>query len=145
MGTSYLLSDYNLSQSSNVARQRVYADLDNSFSIHPIYNDVLPLLDLDAVKQSLKNLLLTNTYDRPFQPNIGSNIRNLLFENASILVELELQDKIKKTIAQYEPRIRNPIVNVTDESDKNAYRVSISFEVSYDTNTEIIIYLTRTR
>jgi phage baseplate assembly protein W len=145
MGTSYLLSDYNLSQSSNIARQRVYADLDNSFSIHPIYNDVLPLLDLDAVKQSLKNLLLTNTYDRPFQPNIGSNIRNLLFENASILVELELQDKIKKTIAQYEPRIRNPIVNVTDESDKNAYRVSISFEVSYDTNTEIIIYLTRTR
>ena len=145
MGTSYLLSDYNLSQSSNIARQRVYADLDNSFSIHPIYNDVLPLLDLDAVKQSLKNLLLTNTYDRPFQPNIGSNIRNLLFENASILVELELQDKIKKTIAQYEPRIRNPIVNVTDESDKNAYRVSIGFEVSYDTNTEIIIYLTRTR
>ena len=145
MGTSYLLSDYNLSQSSNIARQRVYADLDNSFSIHPIYNDVLPLLDLDAVKQSLKNLLLTNTYDRPFQPNIGSNIRNLLFENASILVELELQDKIKKTIAQYEPRIRNPIVNVTDESDKNAYRVSIGFEVSYDINTEIIIYLTRTR
>lgn len=145
MGTSYLLSDYNLSQSSNIARQRVYADLDNSFSVHPIYNDVLPLIDLDAVKQSLKNLLLTNTYDRPFQPNIGSNIRNLLFENASILVELELEDKIKKTIARYEPRIRNPIVNVTDESDKNAYRVSISFEVSYDTNTEIIIYLTRTR
>ena len=145
MGTSYLLSDYNLSQSSNVARQHVYADLDNSFSVHPIYNDVLPLIDLDAVKQSLKNLLLTNTYDRPFQPNIGSNIRNLLFENASILVELELEDKIKKTIAQYEPRIRNPIINVTDESDKNAYRVSISFEVSYDTNTEIIIYLTRTR
>jgi phage baseplate assembly protein W len=145
MGTSYLLSDYNLSQSSNVARQRVYADLDNSFSVHPIYNDVLPLIDLDAVKQSLKNLLLTNTYDRPFQPNIGSNIRELLFENASVLVELELEDKIQRTIALYEPRIRNPIVNVTDESDKNAYRVSIGFEVSYDTNTEIIIYLTRTR
>jgi hypothetical protein len=145
MGTSYLLSDYNLSQSSNVARQRVYADLDNSFSVHPIYNDVLPLIDLDAVKQSLKNLLLTNTYDRPFQPNIGSNIRELLFENASVLVELELEDKIQRTIALYEPRIRNPIVNVTDESDKNAYRVSIGFEVSYDTTTEIIIYLTRTR
>jgi phage baseplate assembly protein W len=145
MGTSYLLSDYNLSQSSNVTRQRVYADLDNSFSVHPIYNDVLPLIDLDAVKQSLKNLLLTNTYDRPFQPNIGSNIRELLFENASVLVKLELEDKIKKTIALYEPRVRNPIINVTDESDKNAYRVSISFEVSYDTNTEIIIYLTRTR
>ena len=145
MGTSYLLSDYNLSQSSNVARQHVYADLDNSFSVHPIYNDVLPLIDLDAVKQSLKNLLLTNTYDRPFQPNIGSNIRELLFENASVLVELELEDKIQRTIALYEPRIRNPIVNVTDESDKNAYRVSIGFEVSYDTNTEIIIYLTRTR
>jgi phage baseplate assembly protein W len=145
MGTSYLLSDYNLSKSSNVARQRVYADLDNSFSVHPIYNDVLPLIDLDAVKQSLKNLLLTNTYDRPFQPNIGSNIRELLFENASVLVELELEDKIKKTIALYEPRIRNPIITVTDESDKNAYRVSIGFEVSYDTNTEIIIYLTRTR
>jgi phage baseplate assembly protein W len=145
MGTSYLLSDYNLSRSSNVARQHVYADLDNSFSVHPIYNDVLPLIDLDAVKQSLKNLLLTNTYDRPFQPNIGSNIRELLFENASVLVELELEDKIKTTIARYEPRIRNPIINVTDESDKNAYRVSIGFEVSYDTNTEIIIYLTRTR
>ena len=65
--------------------------------------------------------------------------------NANILIELELEDKIKKIISQYEPRIRNPIINVTDESDKNAYRVSISFEVSYDTNTEIIIYLTRTR
>ena len=145
MGTSYLLSDYNLSKSSNVTRQHVYADLDNSFSIHPIYNDILPLVDLDAVKQSLKNLILTNTYDRPFQPNIGSNIRELLFENASILVELELEDKIKKIISQYEPRIRNSTVTVTDDSDRNAYRVSISFEVSYDTQTEITIYLIRTR
>ena len=145
MGTSYLLSDYNLSKSSNVTRQAVYADLDNSFSIHPIYNDVLPLVDLDAVKQSLKNLILTNTYDRPFQPNIGSNIRELLFENANILIELELEDKIKKIISQYEPRIRNSTVTVTDDSDRNAYRVSISFEVSYDTQTEIIIYLIRTR
>jgi phage baseplate assembly protein W len=145
MGTSYLLSDYNLSPASNVARQNTYADLDNLFSVHPIYNDVLPILDIDAVKQNLKNLILTNTYDRPFQPEIGSNIRNLLFENSSLLVELELQDKIQTIIKKYEPRIVDSKVTVTDESDNNAYRVSIVFGVTYDTTSEITIYLTRTR
>jgi phage baseplate assembly protein W len=128
-----------------VARTGVYADIDNAFTVHPIYNDIRPISDLDAVRQSIKNLLLTETYDRPFQPELSSGIRELLFENANVLTQYELQRKIEDTIKSYEPRLKDFTVSVTDDSDNNAYRISVSFEVSYNQTTEIVIYLTRIR
>lgn len=139
------LSHYNDSRATVVARKNLYSDIDNSFNIHPIYNDILPIFDIDSVKQSLKNLLLTNQYDRCFQPNIYSNVSALLFENVDIFSELELKEKIENVIDIYEPRISNYEVTVSDDSDRNAYKVFIKFETSYDASSEITIYLTRIR
>lgn len=140
-----VLSDYNSSRSSNISRKNVYSDISNSFTLHPIYNDLLPILDLDSIKQSLKNLILTNQYDRLFQPEIATNVSALLFENADMFTEYELKTKIETVIDKYEPRISKYIVTVKDEADKNAYRVSIVFQVTFDTSAEIIIFLTRIR
>ena len=142
---SKILSDYNDSRPSNVSRKNLYSDIDNSFVIHPIYNDIRPILDIDSIRQNLKNLLLTNQYDRLFQPEIGSDISALLFENANMFTEYELKTKIERMIDLYEPRISDYEVNVVDESDQNAYRVSITFQASYNSTAEIVIYLTRVR
>lgn len=142
---SKTLSDYNDSRSSNVARKNLYSDIDNSFAIHPIYNDIRPILDIDSIRQSLKNLLLTNQYDRLFQPEIASDIRALLFENANMFTEFELQTKIERMIELHEPRISDYEVTVVDESDQNAYRVGITFQASYNSTAEIVIYLIRVR
>lgn len=139
------LSDYNESRASNVSRTALYSDIDNSFTPHPIYNDIRPILDIDSIRQSVKNLLLTGRYDRLFQPDISSDITSLLFEPADLFTELELQAKIERMIELYEPRITDVEVIVTDESERNAYRVSIKFQASYNSNAEIIIYLTRIR
>ena len=139
------LSDYNDSRATIVARKNLYSDIDNSFNVHPIYNDILPIFDIDSVKQSLKNLLLTNQYDRCFQPNVYSNVSAILFETADIFSELELKEKIENVIDIYEPRISNYEVTVSDDSDRNAYKVFIKFETSYDSSSEITIYLTRIR
>lgn len=139
------LSDYNISRSSNVSRKNLYSDIDNSFTIHPIYNDILPITDIDSIKQSLKNLLLTNRYDRLFHPEIGSDITSLLFENANVFTEFELKTKIEKIIDLYEPRISDYNIDIKDDSDKNAYRITIKFQTSYNSTAEIVIYLTRVR
>lgn len=140
-----MLSDYNISRASNVSRKNLYSDIDNAFAIHPIYNDIRPIVDIDSIKQSLKNLLLTNRYDRLFQPEIDSGISALLFENANIFTEHELKAKIERMIDLYEPRISDYEVTVVDESDQNAYRVTIAFQASYNSTAEITIYLTRVR
>lgn len=142
---SKMLSDYNISRASNVSRKNLYSDIDNAFAIHPIYNDIRPITDIDSIKQSLKNLLLTNQYDRLFQPEIDSGITALLFENANIFTEHELKAKIERVIELYEPRISDYEVSVIDESDQNAYRVTITFQASYNSTAEITIYLTRVR
>ena len=139
------LSDYNDSRTTVVSRKNLYSDIDNAFAAHPIYNDILPITDIDSIKQSLKNLLLTNRYDRCFQPDIYSDITSLLFEQVDIFSEIELKEKIENVIDQYEPRISDYEVMVSDDSEKNAYRVSIKFETSYDSVSEIVIYLTRIR
>lgn len=139
------LSDYNESRSSNVARTALYSDIDNSFTPHPIYNDIRPIFDIDSIRQSLKNLLLTSRYDRLFQPDISSDITSLLFEPADLFTELELQAKIERMIELYEPRISAAEVIVTDDSERNSYRVTVRFQASYNSSAEITIYLTRIR
>lgn len=139
------LSDYNESRTSVVSRKNLYSDIDNAFIPHPIYNDILPINDIDSVKQSLKNLLLTNQYDRCFQPDVYSDISSLLFEQVDIFSQIELKEKIENIIDVYEPRISNYEVEVSDDSQNNAYRVSVKFETSYDSSSEIVIYLTRIR
>ena len=145
---SILLSDYNSTGriNSNVARTRLYSDLNLSFGIHPITKDISPVTDTDAVKNAIKNLLLTNFYDRPFNPTLGSGLTALLFEPANSFTAMALEDAIKKVINNHEPRVKNVSIDVKDMSDQNAYVVTVSFEVFYDsTSNELEFFLTRLR
>lgn len=145
---STLLSDYNSSDriTSNVARTRVYSDLNLAFTINPITKDINPVTDIDAVKNSIKNLMLTNFHDRPFNPLLGSGLAALLFENADVFTEIALTDAIELVINRYEPRATDVTVQVKDQSDINAYAVTVGFRVFYsETASELEFFLTRLR
>lgn len=127
----HTLSDYNspYSRASKVARPKEYRDLALNMAIHPNTNDIVPLNDLDAIKQSVKNLVLTNFGEKLFKPNFGGNVTSLLFENVSVFSEIVIRDEIKRVLALYEPRITDVTVQVTADIDKNGYNVTIGFKV----------------
>lgn len=142
------LSDYNVSgqRSALVSRGKQYADLDLSLIPHPNKKDIIPLTDIAAVRNAVKNLVLTGRYERPFQPEISSGVTSLLFENSTPDTIFMLKSNIRDVISKYEPRVSNVYVQVQDDSDNNAYYVTITFNVvSVDTETEVQLYLERVR
>ena len=144
MGNNF--SDNNTGRSTLTSRRRLYADLPLAFTIHPNTQDLTVLSDIDAVKQSVKNLILTNHSERPFQPRIGGNITALLFEPADHFTEIIIKDEIINVLEEYEPRVNGVTVEVIDESDINSYRVSIQFNVIFsDQRQETNFYLERIR
>ena len=108
---------------------RVYKDLNLNFNINPITKDVATVTDVIAVKRSVRNLLLTNHYDRPFHPEIGSNIQNLLFQNFGPITGNQLSRAIEEMITNFEPRARVETVECYPISDTNSYDVRVYFYV----------------
>lgn len=140
----YTLSDKTI-RSSSIARQKGYSDLDLSLRLHPIRKDIVPLKDDQALKNSVKNLILTNFFERPFQSNLGGNLRGILFEPADAITELALEDNIKRVLKK-EPRIKTLFVEVTDLADNNAYRITVKFLIKqFDTASQVEIVLRRLR
>jgi phage baseplate assembly protein W len=140
------LSDYNYEpRSSNIARDQLYSDLDLSFRIHPVIKDIMPLRDADAIKNSLKNLIFSYMYSRPFSPYIQSNIRNLLFEPNTIFTQLAIKDTLTQIIRDREPRIDNFEVDVEDQTDTNSYKITITFQISYDIAEQTVLFIERLR
>ncbi len=113
--------------------QNRYIDLDLTFTRHPVKNDLVLSVDDKAVIRSVRNLILTNHYERPFHPEIGSNVRKMLFEPISPLTANYLQREIEDTIRNYEPRVRLQQVVVQTEPDSNAYSAIISFFINNNT------------
>ena len=107
----------------------VYKDFDLSFSNNPLTNDVSIKNDIQAINQSLRSLVLTNYYERPFNPTIGCNIRKILFEPMDQLTMLDLRDAIKYTIENYERRVRLVEVRTQDLPEQNAYHVNVIYEI----------------
>lgn len=143
---SNILSDYNKERSSNVLKRNLYSDLPLGVQIHPNLKDVIALKDIDAVKQAVRNLILTNQGERPFQPEIGSNITALLFEPADTFTAVAIQKEALRVLKKFEPRITNINVQVFDNSDRNAYQITVSFKIIFsDTQEEINFYLERLR
>lgn len=108
---------------------RTFTDLDLNFIANPSTGDVSKKYDENAIKQSIKNLVMTNHYERPFHPEIGSSIRSLLFEPASPLLEAMLIRAIQQTIENFEPRVVLLNVGVTLNPDNNAAYVNITFRI----------------
>jgi len=106
----------------------------------------MSLKDDAAIKNSVKNLLLTNFFERPFQPDLGANLRALLFEPADVITRVALRDTIKNVLNEREPRISDVTVLVENEDAKNAYRVTVGFNIKQIEKTETVeIILKRLR
>ena len=114
-----------------------YSDLDLFFTKKSSNKDVNALTNITAIKRSVRNLILTNFYEKPFHPEIGSGGRDLLFENATPLTSIAISQSVQDVIENYEPRaiIKNVLVNA--QLDRNAYDVQIVFTV-LNSPTELI-------
>ena len=110
-----------------MAEQRTFSDLDLDFTKHPITKDVSRKIGDKAIIGSLKNLIYTNFYERPFNPNLGSNIRGLLFEPLDTITGVTLEKEIRVLVGNYEPRISLKDVQVVTDYDRNSYQVTITF------------------
>lgn len=143
---STILQSDKSGKTSNVARQKQYRDLDLSLALHPIRRDIIPLKDDRAVRNAVKNLLLTNFYERPFNHSIGANLRALLFEPADAITRMAIEDNVRRTIQDYEPRVKVLGVRVNNLEDQNAYNLLVRFLIKeYDTEEEVEIILRRIR
>ena len=120
---------WDASRQNEKRSSRVYKDLNLNFSTNPVTQDVTTVTDVNAVKRSVRNLLLTNHYDRPFHPEIGSNVPALLFENFGPITGNQLSRSIEEMIANFEPRARLVAVRATPDLDKNAYDITVEFYV----------------
>ena len=120
---------WDASRQNQKRSSRVYKDLNLNFTTNPVTSDVTTVTDVNAVKRSVRNLILTNHYDRPFHPEIGSNVQALLFENFGPITANQLTRTIEEMIANFEPRARVESVECFPLQDRNTYDVRIYFYV----------------
>lgn len=115
-------------------RQHQYSDLDLDFFVDSTTKDIVKKTGVDAIKRSVRNLILTNFYDRKFRSWIGSNCQKILFDNINPFTATFLKDSITEVIENFEPRVKlvddiDRGVLVTVSADNNGYDVRISFIV----------------
>lgn len=128
------------------SRNPDYSDVDLDFLPHPVTKDVMRKTGSEAIKRSVRNLILTNFYEKPFRPGIGSNATKLLFDNMTPLVSNFLRDAIFEVIQNYEPRVEVLDVQVRMDFDNNGYNARIDFVVlNRNEPLSTIIFLERIR
>ena len=122
-------SAYRDAQSQNdISRNmRQYRDLDLFFAKKQGSDDISKITDIEAVKRSVKNLILTNRYERPFHPEIGSSVIGLLFEPVSPTTSVVLKQRILEVIENYEPRAIVNDIEIFGDIDRNGYEITIIF------------------
>lgn len=126
--------------------KKIYSDLDLKFDRQPLNGDVSMVYDNRSVINSLKNLLLTNFYERLWQPDLGSNLSLLLFEPVDPLTALSIETEIGLVIKNFEPRIIVESIKVDPSYDENGYNVTLSFFVGNNTSlTQVEVFLERNR
>ena len=109
---------------------RRYTDINLMFSPHPYSKDILTRKNVDAVKSSIQNLILTKNYERPFHPEIGSQVNALMFENLMPSTIVAIERSIRNTIEKFEPRASILDVQILDNSDNNALDIEVTFVLS---------------
>ena len=126
---------------------RQYKDLDLFFGTKQASNDINKVTDIQAVKRSVRNLVLLNHYEKPFHPEIGSGVRDILFEPMTPLTSHSLAVVIEDVIENFEPRAKLVGVRALPNLDRNEYEVSVEFYV-VNAPTELVdltIFLERLR
>lgn len=118
---------------------RKYADIDAVFAANPVTGDVSLRTDEQAVKFSIKNLVLTMNYERPFNSSIGSQIKNYLFEPMDVTTKTLMREVISQTIENHEPRVVLQDVVIYDKPDDHEVVINIMFKII---NTEKPLSLT---
>jgi phage baseplate assembly protein W len=135
MAKVFSRDDGNLSQSRRVTRTRLYSDIDLSLDarIAPLYSegdgDILRKTDAASVKQAVKNLLLTNRFEKPYDPNFGGDLNDLLFELADPSTGDEIADRVVDAIETYEPRAKILDLKVVATPDYNSVSVVLEFRI----------------
>lgn len=138
---AFAVEDGNLNTTSLVtSRNRLYKDIDLTFAKKPS-GEIFKKNDAAAVKQAVKNLLLTNRYEKPFQPEFGGNLNNLLFELVDNNTVYEIDGAIREAIKRYEPRARVRQVATNLQPDANSISVTVTFQI---VNTEEVVTLDTT-
>jgi phage baseplate assembly protein W len=138
---AFAVEDGNLNTASLVtSRNRLYKDIDLTFAKKPS-GEIYKKTDAAAVKQAVKNLLLTNKFEKPFQPEFGGDLNNLLFELVDNDTVYEIDGAIREAIKRYEPRaqVRQVVTNL--QPDANSIIVTITFQI---VNTEEVVTLDTT-
>ena len=123
-----------------------YSDFTRTFALHPVSSDLARMTDIEAVRSSIRNLILTDKYERLLDPRIGSNVRRILFEPMDGASAKVVQDYVRETIENYEPRATIVDVIVVPDEDNNAYNITIYFSVTFSEQVQTVaFYLSRVR
>ena len=109
---------------------RIYKDLNMSFTKNPATKDVARLFDVQAIKRSVKNIIVTTKDERPFNPDFGCNLRGFLFENITEPLLVIIKDRVAMAIEKYEPRVSVEDVVVKNDIDKNGINIQVSFLIN---------------
>ena len=122
------MSDNYFKNQNKITARRWYTDIDLNLTPHPSSKDLTLKYDKDAIKRSLRNIMLTNNYERPFRPNFGANLRGLLFELADDITKLEIRNQITEAIEDYEPRVVIDKIYLNEDKSNNMF-VNIHYGV----------------
>lgn len=130
-------------------KEPVFVDLDFSFAKNPLTGDVSVKTDANAINQSLKNLILTMFYERPFQSNLGSLVNNLLFEPITPILPSTIQMAIEQVVRNFEPRVRVYKIEVDidqDREEQNGVEITILYTILQTQELQTVnLFLERTR
>jgi phage baseplate assembly protein W len=129
-----------------VSRQPDYSDLDLDFQINPATGDINKKKGNDAIKRSIRNLIFTNYYERPFKSQIGSDVPKLLFDTVDVMTATFVEDAIIRLINNFEPRVKLQIVKVTADYDNNGFNILIQYIIiNTETPATFNLFLERIR
>lgn len=120
-----------------MAKAAFYSDIALAFNAHPVTGAVQRKLDSEAIKQSVKSLVLTNFYERPFRPDIGCSIRYMLFELFTPAIKQSMENAISEVIRNYEPRAILRTVNIKEDLERNRLEATIVFTIRNRPNEPI--------
>jgi phage baseplate assembly protein W len=124
----------------------IFSDFDMDFVPHPQSGDIRLLKDSDSVKRSVRNILFTGKYERPFNPNFGGNLKQLLFEPATPLTAVSIREYIEEALRVYEPRVSIVQLQVNLDQDMLGYNVYLLFAIDNTSQIEVIdVFLERIR